>query len=402
MTATMETPRLLTQRPGRLMLVMTYLSPAGGAETQVVDLARGFDRRGWDVHLVSMLTPAPPLPDLTETRIRVTSLEMRRGVASPAAFARFVALVRRERPDVVHSHMTHANLLVRAARPLMRVPVVVNTLHGHKMYSVRLEGSALRELAHRLTDFLADATTAVSQAAAERYARVKAVSPRRLVMIPNGIPERAYEPDDRARLRLRGSLEARENFVWLAVGRLEKVKDYATMLRAFAIARQAEARQMLAIVGGGSQRGALEKLAADLGIAGQVRFLGVREDVTGLLQAADGFVLSSVFEGMPLVLLEAGASGLPMVATRAGGNAEVFPPEQRPWLVPSKEPRALAEAMLRILTMTEGERRAAGAAARNFVLRHYSMDLMLDRWEELYARLLSEKGAARVVAEAAR
>jgi len=105
---------------------------------------------------------------------------------------------------------------------------------------------------------------------------------------------------------------------------------------------------------------------------------------------------------MPLVLLEAGASGLPMVATRAGGNAEVFPPEQRAWLVPSKEPRALAEAMLRILTMTEGERRAAGAAARNFVLRHYSMDLMLDRWEELYARLLSEKGAARVVAEAAR
>src|ERR1019366_6850040 len=144
-------------------------------------------RRGWDVHLVSMLTPAPPLPDLTGTRIRVTSLEMQRGVASPRALARFVALVRRERPDVVHSHMTHANLLVRAARPLVRMPVVVNTLHGHKMYSVHSDSSALRELAHRFTDFLADATTAVSQAAADRYAQVKAVSPSRLVMIPNGI-----------------------------------------------------------------------------------------------------------------------------------------------------------------------------------------------------------------------
>jgi glycosyltransferase involved in cell wall biosynthesis len=102
------------------------------------------------------------------------------------------------------------------------------------------------------------------------------------------------------------------------------------------------------------------------------------------------------------VLLEAGASSLPMVATRAGGNAEVFAPEQKPWLVPPKEPRALAEAMLRILTMTEGERRAAGAAARNFVLTHHSMDLMLDRWEELYARLLSEKRALRVAAEAER
>ena len=402
MTAAMEAPRLFAGQPGRLMLVLTYLSPAGGAETQVVDLARGFDRRGWDVHLVSMLTPAPPLPDLTGTRIRVTSLEMRRGVASPAALARFVTLVRRERPDVVHSHMTHANLLVRAARPLVRVPVVVNTLHGHKMYSVRSQGSALREIAHRFTDFLADATTAVSQAAAERYARVKAVSAQRLVMIPNGIPERAYERDGHARLRLRASLDAREDFLWLAVGRLEKVKDYATMLRAFAIVQEAEPRQMLAIVGGGSQRSALEKLAADLGIAPRVHFLGVRHDVTGLLQAADGFVLSSVFEGMPLVLLEAGASGLPMVATRAGGNAEVFPPEQRGWLVPPRTPPALAQAMLRVLTLTEEERGAAGAAARNFVLARYSMDSVLDRWEELYARLLAQKGVARVAAEAVR
>jgi glycosyltransferase involved in cell wall biosynthesis len=402
MTAAMETPRLLARQPGRLMLVMTYLSPAGGAETQVVDLARGFDRRGWDVHLVSMLVPAPPLPDLTGTRIRVTSLEMRRGVASPAALARFVAMVRRERPDVVHSHMTHANLLVRAARPLMGVPVLVNTLHGHKMYSVHSGGSAFRELAHRFTDFLADATTAVSQAAADRYAQVKAVSPRRLVMIPNGIPWRAYERDDRARKRLRGLLEARENFVWLAVGRMEKVKDYATMLRAFAIAHQAEARQTLVIAGDGSERAVLETLAGQLGIAARIRFLGVRHDVTALLQAADGFVLSSIFEGMPLVLLEAGASSLPMVATRVGGNAEVLPPEQRDWLVPPQNPRALAEAMLRILTMTDAQRRATGSAARGFVFAHYRMDSVLDRWEELYARLLAKKGAAQVAAGGAR
>jgi glycosyltransferase involved in cell wall biosynthesis len=109
-----------------------------------------------------------------------------------------------------------------------------------------------------------------------------------------------------------------------------------------------------------------------------------------------------VFEGMPLVLLEAGASGLPMVATRAGGNAEVFPPEQRGWLVPPRTPPALAQAMLRVLTLTEEERGAAGAAARNFVLARYSMDSVLDRWEELYARLLAQKGVARVAAEAVR
>jgi glycosyltransferase involved in cell wall biosynthesis len=354
-------------------------------------MAAGLSRRGWDVEIVTMLPLCPPLPDFRGAQVRVTSLEMERGVRGLAGFLRFLSEVRDRRPDVVHSHMTHASLLTRMARPFCPMPVLICTLHGHKMYSVKAEGAALRELAHRLTDGLADITTAVSEAAGERYARVKAVSRKRLMVIPNGIPEEAYTPNQVVRLRERRNLNLRDEFAWLAVGRLEKVKDYATMLRAFPVALEADVAQVLVIAGAGSQRPHLDALAEELGITPYVRFLGVRADIPQLMQAADGLVLSSVFEGMPLVMLEAGASGLPMVATRVGGNSEVLPPEQRMLLVPPRRPRELGLAMQRLACLSDAEGRAMGEAAREFVLSRFGMDAILDQWEELYTRLLEQK-----------
>ena len=391
MTPTQELRQRRTKTRPRLMMVTTCLSLTGGAETQVVNMAAGLSRRGWDVEIVTMLPLCPPLPDFRGAQVRVTSLEMERGVRGLAGFLRFLSEVRDRRPDVVHSHMTHASLLTRMARPFCPMPVLICTLHGHKMYSVKAEGAALRELAHRLTDGLADITTAVSEAAGERYARVKAVSRKRLMVIPNGIPEEAYTPNQVVRLRERRNLNLRDEFAWLAVGRLEKVKDYATMLRAFPVALEADVAQVLVIAGAGSQRPHLDALAEELGITPYVRFLGVRTDIPQLMQAADGLVLSSVFEGMPLVMLEAGASGLPMVATRVGGNSEVLPPEQRMLLVPPRRPRELGLAMQRLACLSDAEGRAMGEAAREFVLSRFGMDAILDQWEELYTRLLEQK-----------
>jgi glycosyltransferase involved in cell wall biosynthesis len=397
MTPTEELCPVRTKARPRLMMVTTCLSVAGGAETQVVNMAAGLSRRGWDVEIVAMLPLSPPMPDFHGAPVRVTSLEVERGAHSLAGFRRFLSEVRERRPDVVHSHMTHASLLTRAARPFCPMPVLICTLHGHKMYSVNARGAALRELAHRLTDGLADVTTAVSEAAGERYARVKAVSRKRLMVIPNGVPKEAYAPDQTVRMRERKHLNLRDEFAWLAVGRLEEVKDYATMLRAFAVALEANARQVLLIAGAGSQRRRLDALAEELGIATRVRFLGVCTTVPRLMQAADAFVLSSVFEGMPLVMLEAALSGLPMAATRVGGNAEVLPHEQRRLLAPPRSPRELGLAMRRLACLGDAERRAMGEAAREFVLARFGMDSILDRWEALYARLLAEKGILKTV-----
>ena len=112
-------------------------------------------------------------------------------------------------------------------------------------------------------------------------------------------------------------------FAWLAVGRFEQAKDYPTMLRAFARVHAAHPAAVLLLVGRGSLQAETQSLAASLGLDGRVRFVGTREDVPEFMTVADGYVMSSAWEGMPMVLLEAAAAGLPIVATMVGGNPEV-------------------------------------------------------------------------------
>jgi glycosyltransferase involved in cell wall biosynthesis len=371
----------------RLMLLVTSLSLSGGAELQVIDLALGMKERGWDVDVVSMLPPELPAPDLSGSGIGVHSLEMRRGIGDPGAVWRLREIVERTRPDVVHSHMTHANLLARMTRLFTKMPVLVNTLHGYKMYSVKSTGVGIREFAHRVTDRYADLTTAVCQAAADRYVKIKVAPPQKLLMVPNGIRTSVFRPNERLRLTERRNLNLRDEFVWLAAGRLEMVKDYHCMLRAFADSLQSDERQVLLIAGEGSLAAQLEKTAEDLGIAPNVRFLGFRNDIASLMRAADAFVMSSIFEGMPLALLEAGASELPIVATRVGGNAETMVEGRSGLLVPAGNSAALGRAMRSLADMSMEERRAMGRAGGDFVRSKYSLDAVLDRWEELYARL---------------
>ena len=329
-----------------LVFIITSLA-YGGAETQLVQLARRLRSRRWNVRIVSMIPPQAFVEEFEQTGIPVYSLDMRRGVPDPRALFRLAAILRRERPQVVHSHMVHANLLARMVRPIARVPVLVCTAHNIN------EGGRLREIAYRLSDPLCDLTTQVSRAGLERSVRVGAVPGHRIRFFPNGVDAENFRPDPEARRRIRWELDVGDAFAWLAVGRFEKNKDYPNMLRAFARLRR-EHEGLLLIAGGGSLRGEAERLAAELGVAASVKFLGIRKDVPGLMNAADAYLMSSAWEGMPIVLLEASATGLPVVATDVGGNGEVVLNGRSGLLVPPGDPEALARAMLRLREMQIG------------------------------------------------
>ncbi len=374
-----------SEMPERKNLVFIITSLAyGGAETQLVQLARRLTSRGWNVRVVSMIPRQAFVEEFEQAGIPVFSLDMRRGVPDPRAIFRLAAILRRERPQVVHSHMVHANLLARLVRPIARVPVLVCTAHNIN------EGGRLREVAYRLSDPLCDLTPQVSRAGLERSVRVGAVPGHRIRFFPNGVDAEDFRPDPEARRRIQGQLDVGDAFAWLAVGRFEKNKDYPNMLRAFARLRR-ERDGLLLIAGGGSLRGEAERLAAELGVAASVKFLGIRKDVPGLMNAADAYLMSSAWEGMPIVLLEASATGLPVVATDVGGNREVVLDGRSGLLVPSGDPEALARAMLRLLEMPPDERGRMGGAGRAHVMGEYDMEKVVDRWENLYGELLDRK-----------
>lgn len=359
-----------------------------GAQMVVLDLSRRFKARGWDTRVISMLPPEGLTDQLEAAQIPWASLDMSRGSADPRALWRLRGLLREWRPSIVHGHMVHANLLSRATRPFVRTPVLISTAHNID------EGGRAREIAYRLTDPLCDLTTNVSRAAVDRYIEVRAAPRRKISFVPNGIDTSRFQARPERRAAVRRELGVGDRFVWLAVGRLEEQKDHPNMLRALAEAGWQGHDGRLLIVGEGPDEPAVRALAGRLGVLDQVSFLGVRRDVPDLMNAADAYLMSSAWEGMPLVLLEAAASGLPIVATDVGGNREVAIEGSNGLLAPARDPAALARRMLELLALPAEERRAMGARGREYVVTTYDLESVIQTWEGIYTGWLRRKGVA--------
>ena len=371
--------------PSKVDFLITGLA-YGGAETQLVRLATRLKARGWDVRVVSMTPPKAYVEDLEEAKIPLHSLDIRRKLPDPRPIFCLVRLIRIRRPDILHSHMFHANFLARLVRLLAPAPVLICTAHNIH------EGGRLRELLYRLTDPLCDLTTQVSEAGLERYVRVKAVPRHKIRFIPNGVDAESRSFDPEIGSRIRDEMGLQNAFVWLAVGRLYPQKDYPNMLQAFSIVSRVSSEAFLLIVGEGPLRRSLEEHLKDLGIEDRVKFLGTGQDVPGLMNAADGYLMSSAWEGMPIVLLEAGASALPIVATEVGGNGEVVRDGETGFLVPPKNPELLANAMLKLMDLPLEERSLVGEAGRNYIEANYHIEEVVGVWEALYVDLFERKG----------
>lgn len=366
----------------RIMFVVTGLA-YGGAEIQVSSLSKGLRHRGWDVQVVSLMEPLALKEELNANGVDVQTLGMKRGQADWRSLLRLRRLIREFKPDIVHSHMVHATLLARVTRIIAPLPVLICTAHNTN------EGSQWRYVAYRLTDPLCDFMTNVSNVSVEASIKRGAVSPEKIECVPNGVDFSRFDVDAAARGRVRDELGVGEEFLWLAIGRLEAQKDYPNLLHAFVSVTQGHESARLAIVGDGPLRKQLKALADQLGIADKTLWLGLRDDVPQVLQAADAYVMSSECEGLPMVLLEASAAGVPIVATDVGGVREIVRPEAGGMLVAAKDHAALASAMRTVMNLGAEELAFRGAKASAHVQATYSLGAILDRWEEIYAEYTS-------------
>lgn len=364
-------------------LLIPTIDRVGGAERQALLLAIGLRRRGWNMTVIALAgTGGEAVTTLHRDGIGYLSLEMRKGLVDPRGWFRLLAWLRRNKPDVVHAHLPHAAWMARASRLVVKSPVIVDTIHS------AATGGFLRRLGHRLSSSLPDCVVAVSHAAAEAHLRADMANRHRLAVIPNGVDVGAWRPDATNREALRNHLGLGSEFVWLAAARLEPVKDFSTMLRAFV---RLPGRARLLIAGAGAERQNLELLAEQVGVAARVRFLGFVPDVGPLMQAADGFILTSLWEGLPVAVLEAAACELPQVATRVRGTCEAIEDGVTGLLAEPGDCAALAEAMSRMMAMPCEERKSMGVRARERVIQSFSLEGTLDRHESLYRELLAAK-----------
>ncbi|MDR1975632.1 MAG: glycosyltransferase [Campylobacteraceae bacterium] len=356
---------------------------AGGAERQVVDLSEQLAASGRKIYICYITGEAKILP--SNKKIQIIPLNAKKNPWSllKALFS-LRKIIRKIKPDIIHSHMVHANLMARIVRPLLGIKtVLICTAHNKN------EGGKLRMLAYRLTDFLANISTNVSEEAVDAFIAKKATKRGRMIAMHNGIDtdKFLFDKNEREKLRVEQQI-LKHTKVLIAVGRITEAKDYPNLLQAYSKLKEIDT--VLWIVGDGDKnyKYFLEKMVDELGIRDRVFFLGLRNDISALLSAADIFILSSEWEGFGLVVAEAMSCERVVVATDSGGVKEVL--GDCGFLVPIKQPEILSKNIKEALSLTKKEAEILGKKARERVLKNFDLKYIAKQWSELYSKLLYE------------
>lgn len=363
----------------------------GGAENHVYDLVQHQRRSGMDVRVAYLRGASRDLGVPTH------DLALRYyGELEPLRHLRNLILA--TSPDIVHAHMPPAELYSRLALtgiPSTSLPLLITKHNEEPFY--RGPGQKLmgRWVARR-----ASAVIAISHAV-HRYMSGPAlgIHPEKLHTIHYGIDARPFRdaPPTTGRA-LRHQWGVPDNAMLVGfVGRLVPQKAIDTLLRAFAVAlRQATSPIWLAIVGNGPLEGVLRQQASEFGIANRVIWAGFHEDMPPVMRAFDVFTLTSIYEGFGLVLVEAMAAGLPVVATRAGAIPEIIVPGETGILVQPGAVDTLATAWQQLRDVSL--RLRLGSAGQRRVFEEFTLEKMFDETDRLYARLVSDKRGALCLA----
>ncbi|MFN8060129.1 MAG: glycosyltransferase [Vicinamibacterales bacterium] len=371
---------MVTAPPGGAPVRVLHIVHAlrfGGMEFGVVKLANALGPFGVSTTIVSC-TSVDDVRTRVSPDVAIHALGKREG-NDPGFVVRLARLLRRERPDVVHTHGWGTLVEGLLAARLARVAVVVHGEHG------TLQDAWRQRVVQRWCWSRVDRLLAVSGSLADRMASGIGVPRDRIFVIRNGVELDRFSARTREDGRTALGLAADE-YVIGTVGRLVPVKDQENLLRAFAEVARRVASARLVVVGDGPLRADLEGQARALGLNERVQWLGSRLDVELLLKGFDVFVLSSKSEGMSNTMLEAMASGVPVVATDVGGARELVVPGETGVLVPACDAGALAEP-LTALASDPARRLALGEAGRLRAERHFGLATMLKAYASLYREL---------------
>ncbi len=304
-------------------------------------------------------------------------------------------LLRRERPGLVHTHTSKAGVVGRFAAWLARVPVVIHTPHGHIFYGYYgTVTSAIIRLLERLLAKITDRIVTLTDRGAQEHVQYKIAGAEKFATIHSGIDLihfRSVQVNPAVKRKELGLPP--EGPIIGTLGRLVPIKGQEWLLKAAPRVLAEFPQACFVIIGDGPMLGELRQLTSQLGIGLRVVFLGAREDVPECLAALDLFVLPSLNEGMGRALLEAMAVGCPVVATCVGGIPDIVADGATGLLVPPRDDRALAEAILTLLR--DRSRRAAyGEAARRHVDGRFDVKTMVRSIEWLYDEVWQEKHPA--------
>lgn len=370
----------------RRVIHLSKMTGAAGSEGHLLTLLPGLRARDVDARLWILVEPGNPVQDIFDRacglNIPIERVEIRRHI-DPGLWRRLAQQFRAAQPDIVHTHLIHADLYGIPAAHRARVPYVVSTRHNDDKFRYR---PALR-LLNRWLWSQTDQGIAISEAIRRFSIHVEHAAPDRIRTVHYGLDPAGIiaPPDARAQLRAELGLDS-DTLLVGSICRLIEQKGLIYGIRGFAQIAPRVPNAHYVLAGDGELRSTLHTEVQRLGLSERVHFLGWRYDAQAIFAALDVLLAPSLWEGFGLVFLEAMALGLPIISTHASAIPEVVADGETGWLVPPRDSDALASALFEVLTQPE-LRHARGAAGRQRLEQQFTVEAMVTRTLSIYDRL---------------
>jgi glycosyltransferase involved in cell wall biosynthesis len=369
----------------------------GGPAIHVILLTAGLDPERYESILISGLE-APEegnMLDLADEKgvkpIRMAHLGRElHPIRDIVTLWQLVRIIRREKPDIVHTHTAKAGFVGRMAAFLAGVPIVIHTFHGHVLhgYFGPLKTGFFR-LAERCMARFSTLIIAVSEQCRRDLLKYKVSGPDHIRTIPLGLElERFHDKPVGAREEIRKEFHIPQDaFVVGMIARMVPIKKHEDLFRAIPIVLQSFPDTYFLIVGDGERRPFLEELARELNITHRCVFTGFREDQKRVYEAVDLVVLTSANEGLPVAVIEALSAGKPVVSTRVGGVPELIEDGRTGYIVEPENVESIAEGLMKAVSQPE-QTQAMGFIAQKETIRKFSIQRLIQDIDLLYQELL--------------
>ncbi len=360
---------------------ITHDLAIGGLQQVVVNLCKFIDKEKFDVSVLCLRALGPFTKDVREMGIKVHFLPQPNNGTDYFSFLKVAKILRKEKVDVIHTHNTQPFIDGTLGALLSGRKIrIVHTDHARNFPDKRRYMFAEWLMSH-----FAYKVVGVSEHTCQNLIKYEKISPSKVRTIPNGIDGSRFEIKiDRQKKREEFGTKDSGPVIGLCV-RLAEQKGITYLLQAMPRIIRAFPDITLMVVGEGELEASLQHEASELGIENHVMFPGPRLDIPELLKLFDLYVLPSLWEGMPMVLLEALAAGCPVVATDVGGVSRVIEHEKNGLLVPSRNVEALAATVIKILSDENLRNKFVKNGLAKF-RQKFSAEIMTRKYEQLYMR----------------
>jgi sugar transferase (PEP-CTERM/EpsH1 system associated) len=372
-------------KPIKIMHVVHALG-IGGLENGVVNLINHTNPDRFKHSICCISRSGQNAENLMKKNVEI--FEMKKGEARDLFLPiKLAHLFKKAKVDIVHTRNWGAIDGIIGAR-LAGVPIAIHGEHGREITDPQGHNKR-RNLIRKGLSYFIDSYITVSQELGEWLMTEVGIDKKKVQVICNGVDTTKFNPDHKDLVRKKYSYTDKDIVIG-TVGRLDPVKDQQLLIKAFAQLNSIYSKLVLLIIGDGPSWKSLEKLVDELGIRAKVHFLGARTDVPELLKLLDIFVLPSIAEGISNTILEAMATGLPVIATHVGGNPELVVDKETGYLIPKEDLGALVKSLDQYI-LNKHLRKQHGTAGRERAIREFSLERMIARYETLYTDLVTQK-----------